>query len=195
MEKSREQNEPIIWPFVDLAKAYDTIPREKLWYVLDRRGIPQRMLSVIRRLHEDMRVKVQLDNCSSEPFAITIGVRQGCPLPLLFNIDLDTALRAADLDSLGLKVVWGSKKNGSHTLIATLLYADDTVVMCPTREKLQGATNRLCQSLARFGLFLNTDNTVVMAHEGKEPLEITPPITAYGNRSSRSGDFDISASP
>ena len=40
VEKCREQNDSIFVLFVDLQKAYDSMPRMALWTVLERYGVP-----------------------------------------------------------------------------------------------------------------------------------------------------------
>ena len=42
---------------IDLQKAYDSVPREALWNVLQKYGIPQSMINVIRSLHDGMQAE------------------------------------------------------------------------------------------------------------------------------------------
>ena len=53
-----------------------------------RAGIPEKMIAVIRRFHDEMRARVRMDDGElSEWFLVAQGLRQGCVLsPLLFNI-------------------------------------------------------------------------------------------------------------
>ena len=45
--------------FVDLVKAFDSVPREALFNVLQKFGIPPKMCRIITSLHSDLVVKVQ----------------------------------------------------------------------------------------------------------------------------------------
>ena len=79
---------PVLYAlFVDLRKAYDSIPRLALWLLLERVGVPPVMLNIIKSLHEGMRVKIRSDGGTSEAFPVTNGLCQGCTMaPVLFNI-------------------------------------------------------------------------------------------------------------
>ena len=82
--------------FIDLQKAYDSVDRERLWVMFARFGVPEKMLTIIRQLHEDMRARVRTDDGEqSELFGVTQGLRQGCILsPLLFNVLFADAIHA-----------------------------------------------------------------------------------------------------
>ena len=47
---------------IDLTKAYDSVDPTILWTVLDRFGVPQNIISVIRQFHDGMRAFVRLDD-------------------------------------------------------------------------------------------------------------------------------------
>ena len=87
IEKAIEHDTPLYVIFVDLKKAYDSIPREALWLVLGKLGIPPTLLSLIRSLHVDMRARVRLSGRLTEDIYVNNGLRQGCTLaPTLFNL-------------------------------------------------------------------------------------------------------------
>jgi len=44
MEKTREHDDSLFMMFVDLKEAYDSVPREALWTVLVKCGVPPIML-------------------------------------------------------------------------------------------------------------------------------------------------------
>ena len=58
VEKCREHDDSLFILFVDLQKAYDSVPRQALWCVLEKYGAPPSMLSVIRSFHEGIRTAV-----------------------------------------------------------------------------------------------------------------------------------------
>ena len=61
-----------------------------------RFGVPGKMLTIIRQLHEGMRARVCTNNGEhSDWFGVTQGLRQGCVLSLLlFNVFFDAAIHA-----------------------------------------------------------------------------------------------------
>ena len=71
---------------MDLVKAFDSVPREALFNVLQKFGIPPKMCRIITSLHSDLVVKIQ---AGDEDIVIdsTSGVKQGCTLaPILFSV-------------------------------------------------------------------------------------------------------------
>ena len=61
-ELGRARRIPLYMCFIDLQKAYDYVDRELLWVVLERFGVPEKMLTVIRQFHEGMRARVGTDD-------------------------------------------------------------------------------------------------------------------------------------
>jgi hypothetical protein len=144
-ESAFNQNKHLTAVFVDLKKAYDSVNRELLWWILKRIGVPSKIVAVIKGLHEGMRAKMRIDGKVGEWFEIVCVFRQGCVLaPLLFNIFFacvimlaDELLKEGNTDDMKAGVpithfeegdMWNSKKRGSFKLssIWIALFADDT---------------------------------------------------------------------
>ena len=68
--------------FVDLKKVYDSVPRKALWQVLQKCGIPPRMLEIITSFHEGMCAEVRVGHDVTDCFEVKNGliIRQGCDL-------------------------------------------------------------------------------------------------------------------
>ncbi|XP_062532870.1 uncharacterized protein LOC134201645 [Bombyx mori] len=60
-EKSREQGRQLYLCFVDLEKAFDSVPREALWLVLRKLGCTENFVALLRLLHDDMQCCVTVD--------------------------------------------------------------------------------------------------------------------------------------
>jgi len=54
MEKTWEHGDQLFLLFVELKKVYDSVPRNALWIILEKYGVPPRMLGIIRSFHEGM---------------------------------------------------------------------------------------------------------------------------------------------
>ena len=125
--------------------------------VLARFGVPQNMISVIRQFHNDMRVRVRLDDrVCSRWFAVEQGLRQGCVLaPLLFNIFFAAVINVASTRFKADKGIMNAlvhlrkkRKAGGRggatageAVLATplwgMLYADNTGVVSQSPGKLR----------------------------------------------------------
>ena len=73
-EKCHEQNVDLYMTFVDLAIAFDTVSRDRLWKIMVKFGCPPRFIAVVRQFHDRMQARVQNDGAYSEPFEVTNGV-------------------------------------------------------------------------------------------------------------------------
>ena len=78
MEKSREHYKSLFVLFVDIKKVYDSVPRSALWCVLEKRGVPPVMLSVIRSFHDSMKTEVRAGSRTTGSIVVKNGLRQGC---------------------------------------------------------------------------------------------------------------------
>ena len=87
MEKAREHNTKLLMLFVDLRKAYDSVPHQALWLVLEKYGIPPVLVRLIHSLHDGMKVEVSVDGATTPVIEVNNGLRQGCTIaPPLFNL-------------------------------------------------------------------------------------------------------------
>ena len=83
LQELAQNNTPLFMSFMDLPKAHDSVDRTLPWAVLDRFGIPPRMLAVIRQFHDGLRACGLLDDgeCSNI-FDGEQSLRQGRVLAL-----------------------------------------------------------------------------------------------------------------
>ena len=86
-EKSWEYGKDLFACFVDLEKAYDRVPRDKLWKVLHEYGVNGQLLRAIKSFYCRPEVCVRVNGKQSKPFHVGVGLRQGCVLsPLVFIV-------------------------------------------------------------------------------------------------------------
>ena len=90
MEESRLRGEGLYCCFVDFKKAFDTIPRQKLWERMEKLEVPKEYMTAVARIYEKVRCTVCMGRHQSDFFSSDIGVKQGCPLsPTLFGLCID----------------------------------------------------------------------------------------------------------
>ena len=77
-------------------KAFDTVPRELLFQILRKFGMPDHFVNLVIRLHTNCKIKFKVGHVNSEVDS-DIGVRQGsCEGPVLFLFIIQAALEALD---------------------------------------------------------------------------------------------------
>ncbi len=59
-EEYLEKNKEFWYAFVDLKKAYDSVPRDVLWWALRRQGVPESLVSVVKAMYREPVCVVKL---------------------------------------------------------------------------------------------------------------------------------------
>jgi retron-type reverse transcriptase len=122
---------------VDFKKAFDSIWHKGLFYKLIESGIGGKTYDFIKSMYTKNKCAVKIGNKQTYFFSQGWGVKQGCPIsPTLFNIymnELAKTLEESAAPSITLH----------NTEIKCLLYADDLVLLSPTKEGLQQHLDRL----------------------------------------------------
>ncbi|MDQ3978859.1 MAG: group II intron reverse transcriptase/maturase [Actinomycetota bacterium] len=137
----------------DIKACFDHIDHDRLMALLALRVADRSMLKLLRSW---LRAGVFEGGVVSE---VGSGTPQGSPIsPLLANVSLHR-----------LDEAWQRQGQGLGTLIR---YADDFVVVCPTRQRAEIAQRRLAAVLSGLGLQLNPDKTrIVCLTRGREGLD------------------------
>ena len=87
VEKAIEHQAKQYIIFVDLRKAYDSVPREALWIILRKFRIAESLVTIIKSFHNNMQARIKVDGELLEEIQVENGLRQGCTLaPTLFNL-------------------------------------------------------------------------------------------------------------
>ena len=86
MEKRLDVQGGIALAFVDLEKAFDTVPREMVMATLRRMEILEAEVRMVDGMYEKTTTRVMVGEGASEECDVNIGLRQGSVLsPLLFK--------------------------------------------------------------------------------------------------------------
>lgn len=87
IEKKVAVNQELHILYVDLKKAYDSIPQKLLWGALHETNINSNIILAVKKLYQCSYSKVKIKGSTSEGFLTTEGLKQGCCLsPTLFKI-------------------------------------------------------------------------------------------------------------
>lgn len=150
--------------FVDFRKAFDSVPRDKLWSALQRLGIRGSILDSIRSMYSSDSACVLTKTGLTPEIQCTIGVKQGCPLsPTLFGLFVDAiekVLLGIECDAPSLQSV----------LVPLLLFADDLVLMSTSLNGLQLQMEALQSFCEENGMCLNMEKTKTIFFNNKQDI-------------------------
>ena len=143
--------------FVDFEKAFDSVWHKGLFTKLENYGIKGKTLDIITDLYRKTQCSIKKQNNITSFFEYKKGVRQGCPLsPILFNLyinDLIEIINKNTSEDIHLNTV---------NKINALLYADDLVLISPSKEGLQKQIDTLTEYCKTWKLKINSKKTKSM---------------------------------
>ena len=78
MERYREKND-LHMVFIDLEKAYDKIPRNVMWWALDKQKVPTKYVGLIKDMYNNVVISVRTNDGNTDYFPNKIGLHKGQP--------------------------------------------------------------------------------------------------------------------
>lgn len=163
IEKKTAYDQELHLLFVDLKKAYDSIPLNMLWKALEETNINIELIKVVKTLYQNTSIKIKQGSFISDGFIPTKGLKQGCCIsPLLFKIFLEQSLKGwkSKCRYMGLPLDDGT--------IYTLSFADDQVVIAQDYEDMEYMTRKLIEQYEKWGLEVNLEKTEYMCIGGEQ---------------------------
>ena len=137
--------------FIDLKKAFDTVPHNILLNKLERIGIRGIQLSIFRDYLSNRKQNVRIEGCTSEDVGVTCGVPQGSVLgPTLFLVYIN------DLCNLALN----NAKIISYADVTAIIFTGSS--WSSTKTASENGMKRVAQWLKNYLLTLNTGKTNFM---------------------------------
>ena len=151
-----EFDKNIYFCFIDCAKAFDLVDRNKLWKILKDVEIADHLTCLLQNLCAGQEVTVRTGYGTTDWFQIGKGGCQGCILsPCLFSLHAEYIMRNAGVD----KALTGIKIAGRN--INNLRYADDTTLMAESEEELKSLLMKVKEESEKVGLKFNIQKTKI----------------------------------
>ena len=101
LEKALLDGLPLAGVAIDLSKAFDNIPVDITFAVLERMGIDPKISAPLRGMYKQIRRRFKLGGCVGQEFVSTNGILQGCPLSVMLLNALMAVLHNDFGDNLG----------------------------------------------------------------------------------------------
>ncbi|GJY38489.1 retrovirus-related pol polyprotein LINE-1 [Tanacetum coccineum] len=145
IEKYRERQKDLHLAFLDLEKAYDSVPQELIWKTLSDKGTPTRYIKVIHDMYKGARTCVRTPTGNTKYFPVDVDLHQGLAIsPYLFALILHELTKG-----IQESIPW------------CLIFADDIVLISETRGgaewkigAVEEGSRRQCVALLAFQEFL-----------------------------------------
>lgn len=140
VEYYNRHGRPVFACSMDLSKAFDLVSWAKLFPELLDRGVSPLVLRCLVNIYINQRCNVKWGSIKSHSFNIKNGVRQGAiSSPIIFCVYLNKLI--VRLRELNI----GCQLDGIY--LGIWVYADDIVLLCPSRMGLQSMVT-LCEQFA-----------------------------------------------
>lgn len=154
-DMARRKKRKLFVTFVDFSKAYDMVPRNKLFCILKRLGCGMLMLAILTAMYS-----VTESVIGGAVVTATLGVRQGSPTScFLFVVFMNELIRM-----LRDRCV----PDGFLGWLHTLVLMDDTVLLSTSREGMISKIRILKEYCTEHGMIINVLKTKFFVISGTE---------------------------
>ncbi|MGL5754370.1 MAG: reverse transcriptase domain-containing protein [Paraclostridium sp.] len=175
--------------FVDLTKAFDTLPRHLIQRCLQNMGCSSNIMESVNALMNDPVCHLK---GSDETFTMKRGVRQGSKEgPLLFNIAFNTILEEAFAEvknSVGM-----TDQNGYGWELKHIEYADDLCIITRSVREAEDILVILAKTLNDYDMQMSYDKTKWMIISEEDTSDKL--ITVEGHQIEKVKCFSYLGSP
>jgi hypothetical protein len=88
MKTQREQKKDLHMIFIDLEKAYDKVPRNIMWWALEKKRVTTKYVTLIKDIYRNIMTFIRECDGESDVFPIKIGLHQAQHF-LFFTLVMD----------------------------------------------------------------------------------------------------------
>ncbi|KAH7941361.1 hypothetical protein HPB49_012701 [Dermacentor silvarum] len=177
IEIARKESRGLLACFLDVAKAYDSVPHNLLLSRMDDLGMPPVWIDLLRRLYTGNTIETRFGETRARPVEVKRGLKQGCPLsPLLYMLytaSLEHALLNLDV---GFTLNFSFDSTPTTWTIPGLVFADDLVLLAENEAQLQQLVETSAKHLGTLGLAFNSRKSAVVQFSGdrENPTMVLP---------------------
>ncbi|KAH9266292.1 hypothetical protein BASA83_010676 [Batrachochytrium salamandrivorans] len=156
--------------FIDIRKAFDTVPVGALLWKLQNMGFPRRTLAFLKALYTSSSARARAGSLLSDPFPVQRGVRQGCPLSgLLFNLFINDILN-------GVAPIAVPGLSRDTNPIRGLMYADDVAVFADSEQSLLAVSTAIEQWANRWEMQFGVAKCGIISFTGHLAPRLDNPL-------------------
>ena len=144
----RENGSNVYTTLLDCSKAFDLVRFDKLFNLLLRKNLCPLIIRLLINIYLHSKYCIRWNNVCSDQFDVNNGVKQGGVMsPLLFTLYTDPLIENLKSSRLGCYV--GDK------CASVFVYADDIILLSPTKCAMQKLLDRCSIYANDFGLKFN----------------------------------------
>ena len=163
ISKKSNINQELHLVFVDLQKAYDSVPLVRLWEAMEKTNINVELIKAVKSLYKQTKTRIKVGKKLTTGFNGTKGLKQGCCIsPTLFKIYLEQVLKGWKQKCRNMGVPIGDN------MLYTLCFADDQVIIAQDYDDINYMTRKLIEEYQKWGLEINTNKTEYMCIGGEQ---------------------------
>ena len=180
---------------MDLRKAYDSVPREALWIALQKLGVPEAMIDLVKSFHSGMRATVRVDGTLLNDFDVSNDLRQSCTMaPTLFNfyasivserwlhkVEESEGVGTLLLHRFDQKLFRRATRNAQEVQLYKGEFADDVVLLVCSRQAAVVATQAYVDVASSLRLTVSFSKTKFLVTECDMMEEDRMPLVIDGN--------------
>ncbi|XP_037526208.2 retrovirus-related Pol polyprotein from type-2 retrotransposable element R2DM [Rhipicephalus sanguineus] len=163
MEIAVKEERPLLFAFLDISQAYDSIEQDRLWQILQALDMPEEWRNLLQRLYADAEAVVQWGNLITPRIQVSRGLRQGCPMsPLLFMLYVAGMERKLSESGLGFNLNYLEEGFQRVRRLPALFYADDIVLLADNAAEMQALLDICAREGTDLGLNFSARKSAAM---------------------------------
>ncbi|KAG0435394.1 Retrovirus-related Pol polyprotein from type-1 retrotransposable element R2 [Dictyocoela muelleri] len=165
----------VLW--VDIRKAFDTVPFHYLNELLRRLNIPQNIREFIKNMQSNVKINISYNNNKIGSFKPERGILQGDSLsPILFTLCMEPISRILNEDN---ELMFDMTYENKQMKINHLFYMDDLKIMAKDETKLLKLANKFENVLRTIGMDINVDKSATNASKCMEYADPISQVDGY----------------